>query len=441
MWGFTLALVAELPKAHSQHVLPVPGCPARGLTPPGSSSLPYLPRVFGCSPSGIASDAGAAEDGSPDSPPLFLPDWMHQYKGITGEYIYTGEVFSNVHGGLNTNGATRYRGNLDLVMNVDTEAMDMWKGGRFFIYGEQFHGHTLTARDIGDTQFYSNIDSSPRPNDAFQIMEYWYEHSLMDDGSVIVKVGKQDANADFAYSDLGSDFVNSSFGFSPTIPLVTWPNPSLGVATFIDLTDSFHFRAGIYDGAPSFGVPTGGQWGLSSLGHNGAFSLLESSYTPQLGTDGDLPGTYKVGVWLHSGKFADLTTGGATEVSGNHGYYAVIDQLIWKEPGSDETPQGLGFLAQWGWSPSDRNVVDRHIGSGLTYRGLIKNRDTDVLGLGVTSADFSDRTLYAETNLELFYKAQIREWMIVQPDLQYIANPSGTNPDALVIGARTEMVF
>jgi porin len=116
-----------------------------------------------------------------------------------------------VRGGLNTNGATRYRGNLDLVVNVDTEAMDMWKGGRFFLYGEQFHGNSLTSRDVGDAQFFSNIDSTPLPENAFQMMEYWYEHSLAD-GDILIKIGKQDANADFAYTDLGSDFINSSFG-------------------------------------------------------------------------------------------------------------------------------------------------------------------------------------------------------------------------------------
>ncbi|MFO0427987.1 MAG: carbohydrate porin [Planctomyces sp.] len=437
--GFTLALVAELQKAHSQHVLPVPGCPARGLTPPGDESLPYLERGFGCSPSGCNEISAAPEEEDSGASPLALPDWAHQYRGITGEYIYTGEVFSNVHGGVNTNGATRYRGNLDLVMNVDTEGMDLWKGGRLFVYGSQFHGQTLTPRDVGDTQLYSNIESNPRPENELQLTEFWYEHSFAD-GALIVKMGKQDANADFAFVDLGGDFINSSFGLIPTVPLPTWPNPGMGIAVFADLTDTWHFKTGIYDGAPTFGAPTGGQWGFSTVGEFGAMSLYELSWTPQFGPDGDLPATFRLGSWYHSGDFDNLAAGVGT-VSGNHGYYASVDQLLWKEPGSDDAPQGLGAFLQYGWSPSDRNAVDRYIGSGVTYRGPLRGHDADLIGVGIASADFSDRTLLRENAFEVFYKAQIFEWMVLQPDTQYIAKPSGNGRDAFIIGLRSEIVF
>jgi porin len=327
--AWMLALFVSLAPAlvSAQHVLPVPGCPARGLAAPGGDIQPYLDRGYGCSPSGCDLESVTEEDGE-ETQPLFLPNWAHQYEGITAEYIYTGEVFSNVRGGLNTNKSTRYRGNLDLVMNIDTQAMDMWEGGRFFLYGNQFHGQTLTTRDVGDFQVYSNIESNPRPNNEFQMTEFWYEHSFAD-GALIVKVGKQDANADFAFVDLGGDFINSSFGLIPTVPLPTWPNPSMGIAAFMDLTDLIHFQVGIYDGSPAFGAPTGGQWGFSTIGDFGAMSLYEVSLRPQFGPDGDLPGTYRLGAWYHSGNFQDTTTG--NPVSGNHGFYASADQLIWKE--------------------------------------------------------------------------------------------------------------
>lgn len=89
--------------------------------------------------------------------------------------------------------------------------------------------------------------------------EYWYEHSFAD-GALIVKAGKQDVNADFAYVDVGGDFINSSFGLIPTVHVSIWPNPGLGIAALADITDLLHFRAGVYDGAPAFGQLTGGQW-------------------------------------------------------------------------------------------------------------------------------------------------------------------------------------
>jgi porin len=437
--SLAMALLLMSSAAYAQHVLPVPGCPGRGLEAPGGEAGPFLERDYGCSPSGCDAEAMVAEEGE-EAPPLLLPNWAHQYEGITAEYIYTGEVFSNVHGGLNTNRATRYRGNLDLVMNVDTEAMDMWKGGRFFVYGNQFHGRTLTPNDVGDFQFYSNIESNPRPNNEFQVTEFWYEHSFAD-GAFIIKMGKQDANADFAFVDLGGDFMNSSFGLIPTVPLPTWPNPGMGISAFVDLTELIHLRAGVYDGSPTFGLPTGGQWGFSTLGDFGAMSLYELSLTPQFGRDGDLPGTYRLGSWYHTADFDNLENGGATQISGNHGFYASGDQLLWKEPGSDDAPQGVGVFAQFGRSPSDRNALDRYFGSGVTYRGPLRNRDADLIGVGIAAGSFSDPALSTERAVEVFYKAQINDWMVLQPDTQYIANPSGNGHDALVVGLRTEIVF
>jgi hypothetical protein len=74
------------PILSAQHVLPVPGCPARGLEPPGGEVHPYLERGYGCSPAGCDISPAEDEDGE-DSNPLLLPDRAHQYEGITAEYI------------------------------------------------------------------------------------------------------------------------------------------------------------------------------------------------------------------------------------------------------------------------------------------------------------------------------------------------------------------
>jgi carbohydrate-selective porin OprB len=255
----------------------------------GGRTPALLERGFGCSLSGCNVISDAAEEEDSGASPLALPDWAHQYRGIAGKNIYTGEVFSYVHGGVNTNGATRYRGKLNLVVKVDTAGMDLWKGGLLFVYGSQSHGQTLTPRDVGHTQFYSNIQSNPRPENELQLTEFWYQHSFAD-GALIVKIGKQDANADFAFVDLGGDCINSSFGLIPMVPLPTWPNPGMGIAVFADLTDTWHLKSGISEGAP-----TGGQWGFSKVGEFGAMSPYQLSSTPQFGPDGDLPATFRPG--------------------------------------------------------------------------------------------------------------------------------------------------
>ena len=68
--------------------------------------------------------------------------------------------------------------------------------------------------------------------------------------------------------------------------------------------------------------------------------------------------------------------------------------------------------------------------------------DKDVMGLGVAQANFS-RHLEgpAETALELFYKVRCSQSMSVEPDLQYLANPSGEHRDAFACGVQIEVVL
>jgi carbohydrate-selective porin OprB len=97
--------------------------------------------------------------------------------------------------------------------------------------------------------------------------------------------------------------------------------------------------------------------------------------------------------------------------------------MLWIEPESGDEPQGLGFFAQYGWSPSDRNAVDRYHGLGMTYRGLVPQRDIDLVGVGLASAHFSAADTNREEAVEVFYKTQITDWFTIQPDMVYIANP------------------
>jgi len=45
--------------------------------------------------------------------------------------------------------------------------------------------------------------------------------------------------------------------------------------------------------------------------------------------------------------------------------------------------------------------------------------------------------------IELTYQVQVTRWFMLQPDLQFIINPGGTNDfaNAVVIGGRAAIVF
>lgn len=89
--------------------------------------------------------------------------------------------------------------------------------------------------------------------------------------------------------------------------------------------------------------------------------------------------------------------------------------------------------------------AEHFFGAGVEWTGAIPGRDADVIGLGVFHVRFSERLGLdesSETAAELYYNAQITPFFSIQPDIQYIANPGGSDSDdALVLGLRTTLRF
>ena len=323
-----------------------------------------------------ASDAMSDEEfleEEAEEPAGLLGDRFHGSGGLIVEYIYTGEVFTNMRGGTNTRKATEYQGIFDLVMTADLCEMGFAPGGTFFLYGQNHHGRNLTDHHVGDAQALSNIAA----RDYMQISEYWWERGVIDE-FLTVRLGKQDSNAEFGVTDLSGDFINSSFGFAPTIPMATFPDPSMAVVTFFELTDWLAFNVGIFDGAGY-----GGNWGFSNTGD--ILSLYELKATYDLC---DLPGDFMVGMWHHNGACDDPNE--VDSYINSHGVYLGMDQLLWKEHCCDpDDDQGLGTFLQYGWAPEERSDIHQYFGAGLVYKGFIRCRDDDIMGLGIARAEFS----------------------------------------------------
>lgn len=390
------------------------------------------------------------------APTLLGPKW-HTVGPISGEYVYTGEFFNNARGGVSTKDATRYRGNLDVILTCDLDRMAGLKDGLLFVYGQEAHGKGITGDYVGDFQTLSNLDAPP----LTQLSEYWWLQPFAD-GLLAFKVGKQDANADFCALDSAASFIGSSFGFIPTIPLPSFPHPALGSALYVTPTETLWFGAGVFDGSPN-----GETSGFEDLGSDGAFSIYEAIWRPAF-HDGRFAGGYHAGIWHHSGEFEAIADG--TPHHGNWGWYLANEQFLWHESEEIGDDQGLAAFIQYGWAPSEWNVVDEYFGAGLLYKGPIPNRDDDYVGIGVASASFSPdllspnvlqvqtvrrgstHTLVApqgfgdpgsvsETVVELFYIYQVSPWMQLQPDIQYIASPSGTESDAFAVGLRFQVAL
>jgi porin len=107
-----------------------------------------------------------------------------------------------------------------------------------------------------------------------------------------------------------------------------------------------------------------------------------------------------------------------------------------------------------GGAPADVNFVHWYIDGGFNFKGFIPGRNRDVAGIAVShssiSKDFSNAQVLqgnpgfsSETVLEATYNYSISPWWTLQPDFQYIWNPSAQNgsQDAAVIGVRTTISF
>ncbi|MGD2109485.1 MAG: carbohydrate porin [Phycisphaerae bacterium] len=363
--------------------------------------------------------------------------------GVTLGLAYTADFFYNLRGGLNTSDADQYRAILELSLELDTEAAGLWHDGTVFVSVLENHGRDITERHVGDLQAVNNADA---PNRA-RLYEFWYEHVLWD-GALRIKLGKMDANEEFAAPDYGGEFVHSSSGFSPTIPFPTWPDPALGVMLSAEPVEWLYLRAAVYDAEA-----TGTRCGFDTAFHRPDMSItmFELGLRPRLTLFGqsDMPGAYRIGGFYHSGEWDRLPRDADDEEPdvhvGNAGLYLVFDQALYREGsrGVDDG-QGLGAFLQFGWAPSDHNEITQHYGGGLLYTGLIPNRDTDVTGFAVHHVNLSryvqaleDR--HSETAVEFFHKFIVTDAISVKPDLHYIVNPGGSGRDAVVAGVRIEI--
>jgi porin len=291
-------------------------------------------------------------------------------------------------------------------------------------------------------------------------------------------------------------FMNATFGWSvlPSIDLPAggpaYPLSSLGVRVRTRISDALTVLAGVFDGNPA-GSDGGDPQKQNAHGtnfnlHNGALFIGEVQYAinqpPATRSDAQpagLPGTYKLGVWYNTQRFADqrfdntglslanpASTGIAQSHTGNYSFYAVADQMVWR-PGA-ESPKSLGVFARIMGAPGDRNLIDLGVNAGVTVKAPLKGRDNDVVGVAVgyakigshargldgdtgtfTTPGFPVRS--AETILEATYQYQVAPWWQLQADFQYVFHPAGGIPNPndpservrneAVVGVRTNITF
>ncbi len=422
-------------------------------------------------PGGALANCGVSPTGIPDDALVPL-DVGGARKGLANAGIQVGgayyaEPFYN-WGGIDQGG--EYMGVLELYMDADMKKLGLWDGLCFHANGFQIHGNSITGANIGGLMPVTSFEALP----ATRLFELWLEQHLFND-TVSIKVGQLAADEEFFAADGGGFFINGTWGWAPIAAEnnpgggPAYPLATPGVRVAVTPTENTNVMVGVYNGDPSPACAADdpqicNPHGLEFELDDDPLLMIEGAYNYDL-AGGRLPGTIKIGGWNHFGDFVDnrVDVGGdLVVVTGNsgkpldndHALYIILDQLLWRVPGSEDA-QGVGMFLRFAGAPDDRNLVDVYFDGGLTFTGMIPGRPNDALAIGyaytgisndVTANDITLREpgpRREEQLIEIAYTMEIMNGWTLQPDFQYIMNPSGDpgQDDATVIGARNTFTF
>lgn len=414
-------------------------------------------------------------------------------KGISLAILETSEYLGNTSGG--TAKGFKYDGLTQVLMQMDTQRAFGHYGGLFNMSFLNIHGNNLSASNLQTLQTASGIET----NRATRLWEMWYLQRFLDENRMDIKIGLQSLDQEFMVSTNALYFVNTMFGW-PMLPSADMPDggpayplSALGVRVYArpGPINSINIYAGIFNGLPlKSGDSSHTQWlnnhGLGFPLGNGPLAIAEVQYTyPSLGAmiepDNPNPLGWKLrlGVWYDATSFSDQrfdvngmslanpsSNGIAAEHKGNGAVYGVLDQILWRDDSYPDRTVNW-FFRGMGTPLKDRNLIDYSLNVGTVFHSPFRNRPYDTLGLGLGYAHVShqatqldrDNISYgnnvagpvrsSETFVELTYQYQIKPWIQIQPDIQYVINPGGGIPqpdhpstrvkDELVIGIRTNI--
>lgn len=390
-----------------------------------------------------------------------LNDFRNQllYRGFAFSPTYIGEVMGNPTGGERQ--GVVYDGVLNLALDVDLDRVTRGFLQDLTLHANALwtHGQGLSVRHTGDFSNTSNIAAY----NTVRLQELWVEQTFWRK-RITLRLGQLAADAEFFTTSYGSLFLNGTFG-AFTLVGANLPNPPIypeaapAVRLAIQPTSKFLFQVGVFagdSGAQDDDDKHGVQFRIN--GHDGALILSEVQFfLNQSPGDRGLVGTYKLGSFVHTGSFTTFQSQARTELgtgrlenSGTEwGLYGLVDQQLLRRGG-----RSAGAFFRAGGGPGDQNFVNFYVDGGFNFTGFVPNRPQDVAGVAVAhssvSGSFSDaqrqlgeRGFTHETVLETSYRIVLAPWWSVQPDFQYIFNPSGQrgSHDAAVFGMRTALAF
>ena len=325
----------------------------------------------------------------------------------------TTETVSDLSGGL-TQGTVQDT-LVDASFGLGTQELGLWYGGWFWVDLQHISSGDPSSTLVGDFQGVSNIAAPP----GNRVYEFWFRQYL-GHTNLKLRAGYIDLNNYFAQIPYADQVSNASLGLTPTIsgnaPTSTYSKPGAGMI-LSDGWANWQSQFGLFQGHP--------QERDQPFGH-GYMAIGEIEY--HAGSWSDSPQIFKLGAWQYS-QPNPVRDGGPPSTWGT---YAIWSQQLVPMFGSSRTH---AFM-QIGASPPQVSISPYYLGGGLALQGLVKNRPQDIFSISVSRVWLRSASgLRPETSYEVNYLWNFSSHLALQPDLQYVTQPSGTSrpvPDAFV---------
>lgn len=383
-------------------------------------------------------------------------------RGVDLSLSYGSETAWNVRGGERER--VRETGQFTFGATLDMEKLAGIEGGTFQGTVTYRRGYDLGEKaGLGVLQQVQEVYGRGQ---TWRLTQFWYQQELGDSG-VDLKLGRMTMGEDFAA--FSCEFMNLTFCGSQPGNIVgdywfNWPVSQWAARVRVETANDLYAQAGVFEVNPK------NLENDFTIGHfkgaTGVLVPLEVGWEPALGPN-ELPGYYKLGGWYNTANGNDvhldinraprsLTGLPPLRRSGRYGGYVMVQQQVSGRAEEARTVSGLTLF--FNATQADRNTsrIDNQITAGLFYTGLLQARPEDVVGLAVGRTNVNARAGRdlpgprrraekpgAEYAAELFYGFHVSEWLVLQPNVQYIVNPGGfdNNRDIVVFGLKANLVL
>lgn len=388
-------------------------------------------------------------------------DWggarSHLYdQGINIGITHISDLLSDVAGGIKR--GSEWEGHTEARITLDLDKMLGMDATTVYIQYNSDLGAKFNRDYAGG---FMSVDNNEVAENTGQFFDAWIQKNFFQN-SLSLKAGIYPIDSEFYITDTTQIFLQPTYGMSNEFsqagkngpPVFPYGTPAVRVK-LTSPDNSFYVLGALTNGMP--GNPNSHDG--TQIIIDGSLKVMEFGYTPQSDEPGDGNKAQQrnqrfnktaIGFWRFSSRFNDLMD---VDAAGNpvrrhsQGAYFLSERSLYLEPGHPS--HGLAGFFRIGFASADINQADWTSSAGLRYHGLIPGRDDDITGLAVTINHTSDKfrvthnTESRETDFELTYRAQIKPWLDLQPDLQFIIDPNmnpGVN-NAWVLGLRSEVTF